>query len=58
LKTRNSGAKDTKLRMKYNVDTLLISDLDEVQSATPVFNTNQQVSNALATLQGLTQKSS
>jgi hypothetical protein len=57
LKTRNSGAKDTKLRMKYNVDTLLISDLDEVQSATPVFNTNQQVSNALATLRGLTQKS-
>lgn len=57
LKTRNSGAKDTKLKMRYNVDTLLISDLEEVQVQNPIFNNTQSVNNALATLQGLTTKS-
>lgn len=53
LKTRNSGSKDKKLKMKFNVDTLLISDLEEVQVQNPIFNNNQNIQNALATLQGL-----
>ena len=39
--------------MKYNVDTLLISDMDNVQVQNPLSNMNQNISGALATLQGL-----
>lgn len=53
LKTRNSGSKDKKLKMKFNVDTLLISDLEEIQVQNPVFDNNQNVLNSIKTLQGL-----
>lgn len=56
LKTRNSGAKDSKLKMKYNVDTLLISDLEEIQVQNPLGSNDQSVNNALATLKGLANK--
>ena len=39
--------------MKYNVDTLLISDMEEVQVENPVFDNNQNVAAANATLQML-----
>lgn len=53
LKTRNSGSKDKKLKMKFNVDTLLISDLEEIQVQNPIFDNNQNILNSIKTLQGL-----
>ena len=53
LKTRNAGSKDKKLKMKFNVDTLLISDMEEVQVQNPVFDGTQNLQNAIATLKGL-----
>ena len=63
LKTRNAGSKDKKLKMKFNVDTLLISDLEEMQTKTmdtnsdPTQNVNPMASAnlqaALASLKGL-----
>lgn len=53
LKTRNAGSKDKKLKMKFNVDTLLISDMEEVQVQNPVFDGAQNLQNAIATLKGL-----
>ena len=53
LKARNAGCKDKKFRMRYNVDTLLISDMEEVQVQNPIFDNNQNVSGAMATLQSL-----
>lgn len=53
MKARNAGCKDKKIKMKYNVDTLLISDMDNVQVQNPLSNMNQNISGALATLQGL-----
>lgn len=63
LKTRNAGSKDKKLKMKFNVDTLLISDLEEMQTQTmdtnsdPTQNINPMASAnlqaALASLKGL-----
>ena len=53
LKARNAGCKDKKFKMKYNVDTLLISDMEEVQVENPVFDNNQNVAAANATLQML-----
>lgn len=53
LKARNAGCKDKKFKMKYNVDTLLISDMEELQVQNPVFDNNQNLQAALATLRGL-----
>jgi hypothetical protein len=53
LKARNAGCKDKKFKMRYNVDTLLISDMEEVQVENPVFDNNQNVAAANATLQML-----
>lgn len=56
IKCRNAGATDKKLRMGYNIDTLRISDLEEVQATNPVFNNNSNVAGALTTLQMLASK--
>lgn len=53
LKARNAGCKDKKFKMKYNVDTLLISDMEELQVQNPVFDNNQNLQAALATLKGI-----
>lgn len=50
IKARNAGCKDKKFKMKFNVDTLLISDLEEVQVTNPVFDNNQNLAGALLTL--------
>jgi len=53
LKARNAGCKDKKFRMRYNVDTLLISDMEEVMVENPVFDNNQNVAKSIMTLQSL-----
>ena len=56
LKARNAGCKDKKFRMRYNIDTLLISDMEEVQVENPDFDNNQNVMASIATLQSLGMK--
>ena len=59
LKARNSGCVDKKLKLKYNVDTLLMSDIEEVQEANPLMMTQQQnVNGALNVLNRLNQMKS
>ena len=53
IKCRNAGATDKKLKLKFNVDTLKISDMEETQATSPTFNNNNNVMGALATLQKL-----
>lgn len=36
LKARNSGCVDKKLRLRYNVDTLLMSDMEEIKNDNPL----------------------
>lgn len=44
LKTRNAGCNGRKFKLKYNVDTLLISDFDEYNEAiSPMENANIQM---------------
>ena len=57
LKARNAGCKDKKFKMRYNVDTLLISDMEELQVDNPVFDNNQNVAGAIASLQKFSQNS-
>ena len=42
LKARNAGCVDKKLKLKYNVDTLLMSDMEEITADNPL---SQQSSN-------------
>ena len=56
LKARNAGCVDRKLRLKYNVDTLLMSDMEEVTESNPLNIPQQQnVSGALNVLNRLQQ---
>jgi len=42
LKARNAGCVDKKLKLKYNVDTLLMSDIEEMPADNPINNFQQQ----------------
>ena len=42
LKARNAGCVDKKLRLRYNVDTLLMSDIEEVSNDSPITSLQQQ----------------
>lgn len=42
LKARNAGCVDKKLRLRYNVDTLLMTDMEELPPDNPVSNLQQQ----------------
>jgi len=42
LKARNAGCVDKKLKLKYNVDTLLMSDIEEMPIDNPISNFQQQ----------------
>lgn len=42
LKARNAGCVDKKLKLKYNVDTLLMSDIEEMPVDNPINNFQQQ----------------
>lgn len=53
IKCRNAGATDKKFKMAFNVDTLRISDSSDCQVTNPIFNNQQNIQNALATLQAL-----
>lgn len=53
IKCRNAGATDKKFKMGYNIDTLRISDLEEVQVSNPMFTQNKELLGAFASLQNL-----
>ena len=42
LKARNAGCVDKKLKLKYNVDTLLMTDMEELPPDNPIGNLQQQ----------------
>lgn len=53
IKCRNAGATDKKLKLGFNVETLRITDLDQIQAQNPVFENQGNVNSALQTLQML-----
>ncbi len=53
LKARNSGCVDKKLKLKYNIDTLLMSDMEEIKSDNPLSQTNENMSGAINVLSKL-----
>ena len=56
LKARNAGCVDKKLKLKYNVDTLLMSDIEELPPDNPISNFQQQnVTSAVNVLNRLQQ---
>ncbi len=55
LKARNAGCVDKKLKLKYNIDTLLMSDMEEVKADNPLSQTNENMSGAVNVLNKLTQ---
>lgn len=52
IKCRNSGSTGKKFKMKYNVDTLRISDLEEIKNDNP---TQQNIDSGTALLESLKQ---
>ena len=56
LKARNAGCVDKKLKLRYNVNTLLMSDMEEMPTDNPISSLQQQnVSGAVNVLNRLQQ---
>jgi hypothetical protein len=53
LKTRNAGCLDKKIKLKYNVDTLLMSDMEEIKADNPLNIQQTNMSGALNVLNQL-----
>lgn len=54
MKSRNSGATDKKFKVKYNVDSLLISNLEETTESSPVDAIkNNNIANSINTIKAL-----
>ena len=54
MKSRNSGATDKKFKVKYNVDSLLISNLEETTESSPIEAIkNNNIGNAINTIKAL-----
>lgn len=53
LKTRNSGCVGKKLKLQYNIDTLLMSDIEEIKADNPLSQTNENTNGALNVLNRL-----
>lgn len=55
LKARNAGCVDKKLKLKYNVDTLLMSDMEEITADNPLSQQSSNMNGAVNILNRLTQ---
>lgn len=55
LKARNAGCVDKKLKLKYNVDTLLMSDMEEITTDNPLSQQNSNMNGAVNILNKLNQ---
>lgn len=55
IKARNAGCVDKKLKLKYNIDTLLMSDMEEVKNDNPLGQMNQNMTGAVNVLNKLQQ---
>ena len=53
LKARNAGCVDKKLKLKYDVNTLLMSDMEEVKNDNPLTMNQVNVTNGMAILEKL-----
>ena len=53
LKARNAGCVDKKLKLKYNVDTLLMRDMEEIKNENPLNVNAVNMQSATAVLSGL-----
>ena len=53
LKVRNASCLDKKLKLKYNVDTLLMSDMEEIKADNPLMQQQSNMSGALNVLNQL-----
>ena len=53
MKSRNSGATDKKFKVKYNVDSLLISNLEETTESPIEAIKNNNIGNAINTIKAL-----
>lgn len=56
IKARNSGATDRKIKLKYNIESLLMEDLEEITGDTQQTQMNTNVSNSLNTLSFMLQQ--
>lgn len=55
LKARNAGCVDKKLKLKYNVDTLLMSDMEEITADNPLSQQSSNMNGAVNILNKLNQ---